>query len=144
MTAEENTAGDEIQVRRQIDGLVNAVRSKDIDRTMSFYSPEIVSFDVEPPLRYVNTKHWETVRRLQGPDRLRVLVIPTVATGDDLAFAYSLNHSSGTMNNGKKTDLWVRWTACFRKLNGRWLIVHYHVSVPVDPASGQASLDLKP
>jgi hypothetical protein len=27
----------------------------------------------------------------------------------------------------------VRWTACFRRIDGTWLVVHDHVSVPIDP-----------
>jgi hypothetical protein len=38
----------------------------------------------------------------------------------------------------------VRWTVCLRKIEGRWLIGHDQVSVPVDVASGTASLTLQP
>lgn len=31
-----------------------------------------------------------------------------------------------------------------RKINGKWLIVHEQLSVPVDLASGKAMMDLKP
>ena len=48
------------------------------------------------------------------------------------------------MNNGQKTDLWLRWTACLRKINSKWLIVHHQNSVPVDLENGKAVLDLKP
>ena len=39
-------------------------------------------------------------------------------------------------------DLWVRWTACFRRIDGVWLVVHDHVSVPADLEHGQAVLNL--
>jgi ketosteroid isomerase-like protein len=61
-----------------------------------------------------------------------------------LAFSRSLNRISGTMKNGQKSDRWLRWTACSRKTNGRWLIIHEHVSVPADVRNGNAELDLKP
>jgi ketosteroid isomerase-like protein len=48
------------------------------------------------------------------------------------------------MKNGQKTDRWLRWTACYHKTNGKWLIVHEQVSVPVDVRNGKAMLDLKP
>ena len=51
---------------------------------------------------------------------------------------------SGTLNTGQKTDYWLRWTACFRKINGKWLIVHHQNSVPVDLQTGRAVLSLKP
>jgi ketosteroid isomerase-like protein len=43
-----------------------------------------------------------------------------------------------------RTDFWLRWTPCFRKVDGNWLIAHEQLSVPVDPESGSALLNLKP
>ena len=48
------------------------------------------------------------------------------------------------LKNGNEVGFWVRWTACFRKIDGNWLIVHDHVSVPTDFATGKALLDLEP
>jgi ketosteroid isomerase-like protein len=64
---------------------------------------------------------------------------------DDVAFVYSLNRLSGTLQNGNASSgFWVRMTACFRKIDGNWLIVHDHVSVPLDVESGRALLSLEP
>ena len=60
----------------------------------------------------------------------------TLTLGDDVAFGRSLNRVSGTLKNGNRTDFSVRWTACFRKIDGHWLIAHDHVLVPFDPESG--------
>jgi ketosteroid isomerase-like protein len=51
---------------------------------------------------------------------------------------------SGAMNNGTKIGYWLRWTACFRRIDGAWLIEHDHVSVPTDFATGRSKLDLEP
>jgi ketosteroid isomerase-like protein len=51
---------------------------------------------------------------------------------------------SGTATSGEAISMWVRWTACFRKLDGRWRITHEQVSVPIDMDSGNAPLDLEP
>jgi ketosteroid isomerase-like protein len=61
-----------------------------------------------------------------------------------VAFSHSINRISGTLQNGQKTGFWLRMTACWRRIDGQWLIEHEHVSVPVDPAKGTAVLDLKP
>jgi ketosteroid isomerase-like protein len=37
-----------------------------------------------------------------------------------------------------------RLTDVLRKVKGKWLIVHEHVSVPVDVATGKADLTSKP
>ena len=78
-----------------------------------------------------------------GPLGYEVSELNVDAEGD-LAFAHSLNHVSGTLAHGNKSDLWVRWTACFRRINGVWLVVHDHVSVPADVKTGQAVLNLTP
>src|SRR6266700_4644408 len=148
MTVEETKNNDEAEIKRVIEGGVEAFRARDIEGIMSMYAPELVSFDIVPPLRYVGAdayrKRWEeTFSSFQGPIGYEVHDL-SITVGDDVAFAHSLNRLSGTMNTGQKTDLWLRWTACFRKINGTWLIVHHQNSVPVDLANGKAVLDLKP
>jgi ketosteroid isomerase-like protein len=68
----------------------------------------------------------------------------TIAASDDVAFSYSLNRTGGTTKTGAQVDRWLRWTAGYRKTNGKWLIVHEQVSVPVDARNDKALLDLKP
>jgi ketosteroid isomerase-like protein len=148
MAVEANKKNDEAEIKRLIEGGVEASCARDIEGGMSIYAPELVSFDLVPPLRYVGAgeyrKRWEeTFSSFQGPIGYEIHDLD-ITTGDDVAFGYSLNRLSGTMNNGQKTDLWLRWTACFRKINGKWLIVHTQVSVPVDLEHGKAVLDLKP
>src|SRR5215468_1706864 len=148
MAVEEHKQNDEAAIKRVIEGGIEAIRNKDIGGVMSLYAQEVVSFDIVPPLRYVGADAfrnvWEEVfSSFQGPIGYEMHDL-TITVGDDVAFAHSLNRISGTMNNRLKTDLWLRWTACFRKINGTWLIVHHQNSVPVDLRLGKAVLDLKP
>ena len=148
MTAEKHKNNEEAEIKRVIEGGVEAVRPRDIDGVMSIYAPEVVSFDIVPPLRYVGAdafrKVWEEVFFVyQGPIDYELHDL-SITVGDDVAFTHSLNRISGTLNTGQQTDLWLRWTACFRKINGQWLIVHHQNSVPVDLEHGTAVLDLKP
>jgi ketosteroid isomerase-like protein len=141
-------ATDEADIQRQIDKWAKAIRAMDIDGVMSIYAPNIVSFDVGPPLRHMGAeakrKDWVAVlamyQRLLGYE----VRDPSIGLGDAVAFAHSLNRISGTLKNGTTNAAWVRWTACFRKIDGKWLIVHDHVSVPLDAASGKALLNLEP
>jgi uncharacterized protein (TIGR02246 family) len=148
MAVEENKKNAEAEIQRVIEGGVEAIHDKNIEGVMSLYAPEVVSFDIVPPLRYVGAdafrKAWEEVfSSFQSPIDYEIHDL-NITVGDDVAFAYSLNRISGTLNNGQKTGLWLRWTACFRKINGKWLIVHHQNSVPVDLQTGRAVLDLKP
>ena len=144
----ENKRNDEAEIKRLLEGGVEELHARDIDGIMSIYAGELVAFDIVPPLRYVGAgtyrKPWEEVfSSFQGPIGYEIHDL-NITVGDDVAFTHSLNQISGTLNTGQKTDLWVRSTACLRKIDGKWLIVHLHVSVPVDLASGKAVPGLKP
>src|SRR5437016_3858373 len=148
MAVEDNKKNDETEIQRLLDDGIRSLRDKNIEGIMSLYAQEVVSFDIVPPLRYVGAEAFRIVWKqvfssFQSPISYEIHDL-NITVGGDVAFAYSLNRISGTMNNGQKTDLWLRWTACFRKINGKWLIVHHQNSVPVDLEKGKAVLDLKP
>jgi ketosteroid isomerase-like protein len=67
-----------------------------------------------------------------------------IVAGGDVAFIHALERLSGTLKNGQKSEVWVRATSGLQKIDGKWLIVHDHVSVPTDFETGKAVLDLKP
>ncbi len=139
---------DEADIRQRIGKAVAAIRTMDLNGVKPIYAPDIVSFDIVPPLQHVGAeakcKNWLDVftvfQRPLGYE-IRDLMI---TAGDGVAFGHSLNRISGTLNNGNSIDYWVRWTACFRKIDGNWLITHDHVSVPVDVESGRTLPNLKP
>ena len=148
MSVEEHKKNDEAEIKRVIEGYVEALRAKDIDGVMSMYAPEIVTFDVVPPLQYVGAdamrKRWEEVfSLLQGPFGYEIADL-SITVGEDMAFTHSFNRTSATLPTGQQIGTWVRSTACWRKIGGQWLIVHDQISVPVDLQTGRAVLDLKP
>jgi uncharacterized protein (TIGR02246 family) len=139
---------EETQIRRRIDDWANAFRSKDINAVMSALAPPIVSFDVVAPLAYIGReayrKQWERLfASYQGPIEYEIRDL-SITAEHDVAFSHSINRIRGTLKNGQKTDFWLRMTACWRRIDGQWLIEHEHVSVPVDLEGGKALLDLKP
>jgi ketosteroid isomerase-like protein len=51
----------------------------------------------------------------------------------------------GIRTDGEETDVWVRATLCFRKIDGVWKVVHEHTSVPLYmDGSDRAAVDLTP
>jgi uncharacterized protein (TIGR02246 family) len=141
-------APDEADIRRHIDRMAAAIRAMDLEGLKSIYAPDIVSFDIEPPLRHMGAaakwKNWAAVFTIyQRPLGYEIRDL-TITVGDDVAFGYALNRISGTLKNGNRSDYWVRWTTCLRKVDGNWLIVHDQISVPLDFKSGRALLDLEP
>ena len=49
----QEAAVSEALIRQRVEEAVKAIRAKDIEGIMSLYAPDIVSFDIGPPLRYV-------------------------------------------------------------------------------------------
>jgi ketosteroid isomerase-like protein len=139
---------DEADIRQRIDTLVAALHAMDLEGAMALYAPNIGSFDLGPPLQHLGAeakrKNWVEAFAMYQPPLGYEMRDLTITVGDDVVFGHSLNRISGTLQNGHRTDLWLRWTACFRKIDGNWRITHDHVSVPVDFASGRAMLDLEP
>jgi uncharacterized protein (TIGR02246 family) len=148
IAAEKEEAVADSIIRRRVQDWAEAIRAKDLDGLMSLYAPDVASFDVVPPLRFVGADHkrraWEgTFAAYPGPIAYEVREL-NVTTEGELGFAHSLNHVSATQASGDITELWLRWTACFRRIDGVWLVVHDHVSVPADIRHGQALLHLTP
>jgi len=135
-------------IRQRMQDWAKAVSAKDIDGAMSLYAPSVVSFDINPPLRYggADNKRQAWLKVFAAyPGRFSYEVRDlSVTTQGELAFVHSLNHVTGTLANGHTNDMWVRWTACFRRIEGVWLVVHDHVSVPADLAQGKAVTNLTP
>jgi ketosteroid isomerase-like protein len=140
---------DEAEIRHRIDKLVEAIRAMDLEGLKPIYAPEIVTFDVQEPLQRVGAEakrgNWvDAFAAFQRPLGYEIRDL-TITSGGDVAFAYGFARLSGTLKNGNRSDgFWVRFTACFRKIDGDWLIVHDHASVPLDLESGRALLNLEP
>ena len=140
----------EALIRERIEDAVKALNSKDIDGVMSLYAPNIVSFDIvpSPGLRYVGAENkrraWqEAFATFTGPFSYEIHEL-NVTTQGELAFVHSLNYVNTTQPSAQITEMWLRWTACFRRIDGLWVVVHDHASVPADLERGRAVLDLRP
>jgi ketosteroid isomerase-like protein len=138
----------EALIRQRIEDYANAISAKDIDGVMSFFAPNLVSFDIAiKTLRYVGAdnkrREWQNVFATFRSIAYEVQDL-NVTTHGDLAFVHAVNHMNGRLASGHITDMWVRWTACLRRIDGVWLVVHDHVSVPADLEHGQAVLNLTP
>lgn len=138
------------EVMAVLDARVEACRKKDIDGLMSLYSPDVVYFDVVPPLRFVGT---DAVRRnfvrwfdeYDGPIGLETHH-QDVAVHGDVAFAYMLHLDTGTVpaSGAQERSLWLRSTVCLKRSGDTWLITHEHISLPVALDTMTAVLDLTP
>jgi ketosteroid isomerase-like protein len=148
MTSTNSKGNDEAQIREIIEGRVKAIAAKDVDAAMAPHAQDVVMFDVLNPLRYrgaatVRDRTSTWFSSFQGPIGYEVRDL-SITTSESVAFCHYLYQVRGTTKDGKQIEMWVRATMCFHKIDGRWLVSHEHDSVPFDPATGRAALDLKP
>jgi uncharacterized protein (TIGR02246 family) len=130
------------------DDQAEAIRTKDVDRLMSLYSPDILYYDVVPPLRFAGTaalrgRFTQWFDAYKGPTKVEMRDFDIAVSGD-IAVAHWLSRVSGTLKNGHPAGFWVRVTSCCQRSNDRWLVTHEHVSLPADVMSGKAVTDLVP
>ncbi|MFV8050006.1 YybH family protein [Mycobacterium sp. 48b] len=138
----------EAAIRQRIADGVDAIRARDLDALTALYAPDVVSFDLGAPLRYAGDDNkrraWQEVfAAYTGPIGYDVHEL-TITTEGDIAFVHSLNHVRGTLASGRDIDMWLRWTACLRRVDGVWMVTHDHVSVPADLEYGKAIVNLTP
>jgi uncharacterized protein (TIGR02246 family) len=142
MTATPTT--DEAGIRSCIDEVARAIRAKDLDALMANYAADCVIFDLMPLQtlgRDVYRKNFESWFGLvRGPIEFEIRDV-LIETREDIAFGHYTSRVRSTRTSGARTDYQVRVTVGLRKLNGRWLITHEHVSLPfASPEAMQAAL----
>ncbi len=140
--------GAEEELRQVVLERVAAVHAKDPAPLAARQAPDVIVFDVLPPLcsrgsAAVAEKLHAWYDAYAGDIGYEVHDLHVTA-GGDVGFCSFLYHVSGTLATGGEVDMWVRATLGCRRIDGRWLITHDHESVPFDAASGQALIDLAP
>ena len=148
MTAPNSEVRDEAQIRQLLEQWTQALHAKDLNTLMSYYAPDILTFDILPPLHYQGIeayrKNFEAwFAAVQGPIAYETRDL-RLTMGEDVAFCHSLNRVRSTRTSGETTETWMRVTVGFRKMQGTWRITHEHVSVPCDMETSQALLHLQP
>jgi ketosteroid isomerase-like protein len=138
----------EAEIRGRVERWLQAVLDRNIDAISSHYAPDILAFDAVSQLQFKGVdayrKHWEACHALcPGPMLFEIHDLSTEA-GDDVAFCHALNRCGSAGENGEEKAGWMRMTACYRRLNEQWKIVHEHCSLPFDPNTSQAVFTLEP
>jgi ketosteroid isomerase-like protein len=142
-----NISGDEEQIQKILDAWADAFCKADIETILNFYSPDVVAFDMMPPLSFNGKMEYENAWRAAAKSSKAPWIFKAqdrkIYVGGDIAFTHCLAECGGTMD-GKTQSGFVRLTQGFKRFGDKWLIVHDQYSVPVDMESGKALMDLKP
>lgn len=143
-------ADEQAEIKALEQRYVTAVKAKDVKAIMACYVPDesLVVFDLVPPRQYVGAKayqkDWEDLfAAYPGPADVEMSDL-NVMTEGNLGYGHNIQHTTLTDKESKKIMLVLRVSNGYRKINGKWLISHEHVSVPVDLATGKAELASKP
>lgn len=139
---------DETQIRMLEQQFSTAFAAKDVDAIMKVYVPDntLFVFDIGVPRQYVGAaayrKDWQTFfATFKGPLKFELSDLAVTVDGD-IAYGHSIQHTTGTDTHGMHDEFIVRVSDVYRRINGKWLIVQEHVSVPIDFASGKPMPDM--
>jgi uncharacterized protein (TIGR02246 family) len=148
MNSAEQRLDDRSQVQQLLATWDQAFLSHDLNQVLATYTEDVLAFDVMGPLQFKGRErygqHWQACLDMCTGQ-------PTVSRQDleievsgDLALVHYLMHCSGTNSEGKEEGCWMRVSQNCRRQQGRWLICHEHLSVPVDMESGKAVFEAQP
>jgi ketosteroid isomerase-like protein len=141
---------DKAVISASLDHLVASINAKDLDGIMQYYvaGPSLLVFDLIPPRQYAGSDAYKADWKeflAQYPTGVHATVSDfQVDTDGTMAYSHGIFTTAGNGPDGKPMPLTVRVTDVFKKVDGKWLCVHEHVSVPVDLATGKPDLASKP
>ncbi|MEU8230398.1 nuclear transport factor 2 family protein [Actinoplanes sp. NPDC048967] len=141
---------DTTEIRRVVRERAAAVAAKDAKAMVAHNAPDLIEYNLAPPLRQPSAgddvapvEKW--LATFEGPMSMEVHDLEVTADGS-VAFCTSLNRLTATpLGQPESFSLWFRATLGLRKVDGRWLVVHEHESVPFEmDGSLRASVSLQP
>jgi ketosteroid isomerase-like protein len=131
-----HASSDEAKLRELIARWAKAVREEDMAGIRADHDPGILMFDVPPPSlsrgldAYMAT--WKTFLSWSVKPVAFDFHDLEITAGTDVAFATAVGQCAGTEPKGKRVELEFRLTMGFRKIDGKWRIMHEHHSLPAE------------
>ena len=127
---------DETRIKALLEAWADAVRRHDVAGILAHHEPDMVMFDLPPPLQckglHAYQQTWDLLFRYHKPGTAFDFRELAVTAGQDVAFAVAIlwcgPDSSG--NPADKEGFLFRLTVGLRKSAGEWRIAHEHHSVP--------------
>ena len=127
---------DEVRIRALLEDWAAAVRRHDLPAILAHHDPDLVMFDLPPPLQckgiaaYEQT--WDLLFRYHQPGTGFDFRELAITAGADVAFAVAILWCGpgASISPKDKEGFLFRLTVGLRKVDGDWRIVHEHHSVP--------------
>jgi ketosteroid isomerase-like protein len=113
---------EENQVREVLESWAKATRQNRKDDILKNHAPDLLIFDVLPPMKYESAESyrrswddWQPETQGEGQFDLENLA---VTVGSNVAFAHCFIRCGGTAPDGRSFQDLVRATFCLKKLGG--------------------------
>lgn len=139
-----DVTADDSGVRALLAQWSEQTRTKDLDGMMAGIARDVVSYEMEAPLEYAGIDSVRQVcqRGLEATDEEIDFTVPRprILVRDDLAVEWGLDR----IQAGSAEAIWSRGTRVFQRREGQWVMVHQHLSYPMDASTGRARTDLEP
>lgn len=130
------------EVLQQIKDWDAAVIALNIDGMVEQCTDRVSLFDVGSQLTGVRVyrRAWEQFRSYFSPNIRIIRRHVTLYCSNDLAVmhCYSKVEDADERVAKEKNMPWCRTTLCLQKQNEVWLVVHQHISMPVNMSNGNA------
>jgi ketosteroid isomerase-like protein len=127
-------SADDAAVRATVERWADAVRTMDYPEILRHHDPNVLLFDVPPPVQSAGLdayrRSWDLFFSWSHDPVVFEIDEMTVTAGSDVAFVAAVIRCSGIETNGERVSLTVRLTVGLRKIAGQWMILHEHHSVP--------------
>jgi ketosteroid isomerase-like protein len=124
----------EEQIRQLLEEWATATRRGAQADVLRNHEPEVVIYDVLPPMKYEGAEayreswdHWQPTTEGEFHFDLHDLAI---TAGEAVAFAHGFIRCAGITVSGREFEDWVRATFCLRRHGARWRVAHHHISMP--------------
>ena len=117
-----------------------ALLGKQVDHLVQQCADDVSMFDVSSQLDGVAQykSEWEKFSPYFN-DQMKISRRDVrLYAADDLAVMHCHSKVENPILKGKLEMPWCRTTLCLQKKAGAWLVVHQHISMPVDMMTGQA------
>ena len=132
--SEDRKRTDEATIRELVEKWASAVRARDLQGILANHSPDILMFDVPPPLASKGleayAKTWDLFYSWSDDPVIFDIKSMDITAGSDVAFVAALMRCAGTEKSGERIELEFRLTIGLRKIGQQWMVLHEHHSIP--------------
>ena len=146
-----STSADDLNtINSNVQQFLVSANNKDLNGVMNYYASDdsAVLFDSVPPREVVGAaairKNWEQFMAAYPTTMHFDLLDWKAEASGDLGYGHGFVRVTGPARDGTQQDMTVRVTDVYKRIGGKWLTIHEHVSWPVDPVSSKVDFNSKP